>query len=90
MKAVLAIVCLAGIMVSACASDGNPGGRAYAGMPGGVIATEPRTMGVVTYDPGAYRNMPGQNAILGKSGDRGIPAKSSDAGAPAAKAVDQL
>jgi len=91
MKASLAIVCVASVMVSACAnaSDGNPGGTAYAGMPGGVIATQPQTVGVVTYDPRALRNMPEQNTILGKSGDRGIPGGPSDAGTPA-RAIDQL
>ena len=91
MKATLVIVCVASVMVSACtnASDGNPSGRAYAGMPGGVIATQPQTEGVVTYDPRVLPKMPEQNEILGMSGDRGILAKPTDAGT-STRAIDQL
>ena len=87
MKAAFAIVCLSGALVSACTDDGNPGGSAYAGMPGGTIAAKPQTMGVVTYDPSVLQVASSGDSIMGSSGDKGISARPSTIGGSAARST---
>ncbi len=49
----VAMAGLFALAVSGCSgvSDGNPNGSPYAGDPGGGIAVQPLTIGVVSYDP---------------------------------------
>jgi hypothetical protein len=71
MKAGLVAVCVSGFNVPACtnASRANPGSEACAAMPGGVIAVQPRTLDVVSYDPGAQLNASAETSITAMSCD---------------------
>ena len=71
MKAGLVAVCVSGFIVPACTntSRANPGGEPCAAMPGGVIAVQARTLGVVSYDPGAQLKTSAETSITGMSGD---------------------
>jgi len=52
MKLSICVLLLAGSAVAGCAGpEGNPNGFAYANEPGGAIATQPQTIGTVSYDP---------------------------------------
>jgi hypothetical protein len=94
MKYILAIVCVMGAVVSACAGSnaGNPAGDANADMPGGVIAVQPQTIGVVAYDPNGPAKALSVPTIVGTSGDKASPADPStptqdgnSGGAPASR-----
>ena len=69
MKLPVGALLLAAAALAGCAGPGgNPNGFPYANEPGGAIATQPQTMGTVSYDPYAppppFSDMqPGQPAI---------------------------
>jgi hypothetical protein len=52
MKFPIGAALLAAAALAGCAGpEGNPNGFPYANEPGGAIATQPQTMGTVSYDP---------------------------------------